>query len=133
MKKQLVFISLAALFTLGGCATMLAPSRESLGSLPVVKFGDAVPADKEFILYFPAGKPIPTHVSIKGTLFAQEADQTLNVTLRKDVYTYKHWISFDRTNWLKGDDAIASNLEIKIPSYDHPQPGIIKIQMDIKK
>ena len=132
MKKQLVLISLASLFALSGCATMLAPSRESLSSLPVVKFGDAVPADMEFILYFPAGKLVPTHVSIKGSLFAQEAEQTLNVTLRKDVYTYKNWVSFDRTNWLKGDEAIASNLEIKIPSYEHPKPGVIKIQMDTK-
>src|SRR6185437_13461317 len=74
--KKLAFLGAAAwLFAAAGCASMQQPSAEELGRLPVVQFGDPVPAGGEYILFFPADKPIPTNVAIKGNIFSREAEQ----------------------------------------------------------
>ena len=127
--KKLAFLGAAALLA-AGCASMQQPSGEELSRLPVVRFGDPVPAAGEYILFFPADKPIPTNVAIKGNIFSREAEQRLEVTLHRDIYVYKDWISHDRVNWRNGRQAIKSDFQIVIPGYRHPQPGLIKIQMD---
>ena len=117
----------ASLFA--GCASVQ-PSAEELSKLPVVQFGEPVPAGSEYILFFPADKPIPTNVSIKGNIFATEAEQRLDVTLRRGIYAYKNWISYDRTTWHDGREAIKTNIQVVLPSHAYPKPGFVKIQMD---
>ena len=128
----LPFLGAALIIAFSGCATLQKPTNETLSSLPVITYGDQVPAGKDYILYFPAGRPIKTFVSIKGTAFAQEAEDTLEVTLKKDIYTYQRWISYDKNKWIYGSDAIDFKLEIKVPGYKHPKPGIIAVKMDDK-
>lgn len=123
---------MVALVGLGGCASLQKPTTESLAAIPVVEFGENAPANGNFILYFPAGKPIPVLATIKGSAFSQEAENTLNVTLKKDIYAYKQWVSFDRKIWQRGDDALDFNVEIKIPSPEHPKPGLMKLKVDLK-
>ncbi len=131
-KFILLLLGVALIITSSGCATLQKPTNETFASLPIIKYFDQVPAGKDYILHFPAGKPISTSVSIKGTVFAQEAEDILEVTLKKDIYAYQRWISYDKNNWIDGDDAIDFKLEIKIPGYKHPKPGIIAVQMDNK-
>jgi hypothetical protein len=114
---------------LAGCAS-LQPSAEELGKLPVVQFGQPVPAGGDYILFFPADKPIPTNVSIKGSIFAREAEQRLDVTLRKGIYSYKNWVSYDRVTWRKGQEAIKTDIRVVLPSHAHPEPGFMRVQMD---
>ena len=128
MIKTLRLPSIALLFV-AACVS-LPPSPESMSRLPVVEFGQTVPADGEYVLFFPAGKAIPLDVAVKGNIFAKDADQRVNVTLRKDIYVYKEWISYDRVTWRNGRDAIKSSAQMRIPGYKHPEPGLIKIQMD---
>ena len=71
-------------------------------------------------------------MSIGGNLFEETAEEILNVTLRDDIYTYKEWISFDRKTWVKGKDVLDTKFEIKIPGYEYPRPGFMKLQMDLK-
>lgn len=125
----LTFLSLA----LTGCAAMQKPTTERLTAMPVVEFGQPVPSGHEYVLHFAAGQPIPTNVSIKGNLFEQAAEQTLNVKLRRDIYVYKQWVSYDNVTWRDGQEVIQSNVELKIPSHQHPKPGIITVQMDEKR
>lgn len=132
MKNILVLLAMAALVGIGGCASLQKPTAESLGAIPMVQFGETVPASGDFILYFPAGKLIPVVVTIKGSVFSQEAENTLNVTLKRDIYAYKRWVSFDRKTWQRGDEALGFNVEIKIPGPEHPKPGLIKLQVDLK-
>jgi hypothetical protein len=132
MKNILVSLTIATLVGLGGCASLQRPTTESLSAIPVVQFGETVPANGDFILYFPAGKLIPVVVTIKGSALSQEAENTLNVTLKKDIYAYKQWVSFDRNTWQRGNDALGFNVEIKIPGPEHPKPGLIKLQVDLK-
>jgi hypothetical protein len=130
MIKTMRLSSIALLLFVAACASSQPPSLESMSMLPVIEFGGTVPTAKDYILFFPAGKPIPLDVAVKGNIFARDADQRVNVTLRKDIYAYKEWISYDRVTWRKGRDAIKSSAQIRIPGYQHPEPGLMKLQMD---
>ena len=66
MTKTYRIPALAASLLVAGCASWQTPSPDALGSLPVVKFGDSRPADRDYILFFPADTPIATTVSIKS-------------------------------------------------------------------
>ena len=131
MRKLFWLIIIIAVSAFSGCATLQKPSQELFTSFPIITFGESVPPDGKFILYFPAGKPIPTKVSIIGNIFEQTAEEILYVTLHDDIYTHKDWISFDCKTWLIGKDVLDTKLEIKIPGYDYPNPGFIKLQMDV--
>jgi hypothetical protein len=127
--KMLRFLGTCLALLAAGCASQ-PPSPDELSKLPIVQFGEPVPAGKDYILFFPAHKPIPANVAIKGSIFAREAEQRLEVTLRKGIYAYKNWVSYDRVLWRIGQEAIKSDFQIMLPSYQHPEPGVIRIQMD---
>jgi len=127
--KALRALSVCALLVATGCATQ-PPSADSLSRLPVVQFGETVPAGADYILFFPPDKPIPVNVAVKGSLFAREAEQRLDVTLRRGIYSYKNWVSYDRVTWRNSQDVIKSDFRVMLPSYQHPEPGVIRIQMD---
>ena len=131
MRKLFWLTAVIAVSAFSGCTTLQKPTQEMFTNLPIITFSESVPTDGDFILYFPAGKPIPTKVSITGNLFEQTAEEILYVTLRDDIYTHKEWVSFDRETWHNGENVIDSILEIKIPGYDYPKPGFIKLQMDL--
>ena len=128
MTKILTALTAVALLQLGGCASL--PSSESLRDIPVVKFGDPVPAGRDYVLFFPPDTPIPLTTSVKGNIFAKEAEQELQVTLRRGIYAYRNWISYDRVNWRVGREAIQGDVEVRLPGYNHPQPGTVKIRLD---
>jgi hypothetical protein len=115
---------------LGACAAPLDTAR--LNTLPVVEFGQPVPRAGDYVLHFPAGKAIATDVAIGGNLFKQPAREVLRVKLKRDLYSYKKWVSFDRQHWLPSRDALAFKLDIKIPSYKFPQPGHIRLDLSEK-
>jgi hypothetical protein len=131
MKKMLVLL-LATVAGLAGCAGLGSLKSEEVRDLPLVKFGDVVPPNQDFVLYFPAGQPIPTVVRIQGNLFDRAAEETVSVTLRKDIYAYKEWVSFDRQHWSKGNEALELIVNIQAPSYRHPWPGLIKLEFNQK-
>ncbi len=126
--KRLIPICLAGLIV-AGCATLAPPAGETLNRLPVVRFGDAVPAG-EFILHFPAGQPIPVSVAVGGNLFTQDVNNSFSVALKQDVYAYKEWASLDRVNWVRGDKLVDFKFVLKVPGHRHPKPGLIKIDMN---
>src|SRR3970040_889339 len=82
MKKPLLIV-LATVAGLAGCAGFGNLKSEEVRDLPLVKFGDVVPQNQDFILYFPAGQSIPTVVQVQGNLFERSAEETVSVTLRK--------------------------------------------------
>src|SRR5262249_2259438 len=119
----------ACALLLGGCASV-PPSAEELNRLPVVQFGEPVPAGGDYILFFPADKPIPVDVAVRGSIFAREAEERLCVGRRKGIYSYKNWVSSDRVTWRKGQEAIKTDIRIVLPSHAHPEAGSMKVQMD---
>lgn len=124
--KMLAALVLPA--ALAACSSL--PSADELRKLPVVEFGQPVPAGADYVLFFPAGKPITTEVAIKGSIFAREADERVDVTLRRGIYAYRDFVSYDLVTWRPGREVIKTDFQIRLPGYKHPEPGIISIRMD---
>ena len=120
-----------ALASLTGCASLFPPSATTLASLPVVTFPEAPPAG-DFIFRLPAGQPIPSRVAIQGTALASGAEQTLAVTLPRDLYVHKRWVSEDGKNWKPLGDTLAIALSLSLPSDEHPKPGEMILRIDRK-
>ncbi len=127
--KILVVLSLLCLLP-AGVEAVSSPSFAELAKLPVVRFGDPVP-DKDYILFFPAGKPVSIDVTIGGSLFAGADHAKLTVTPVREVLVYREWASLDGVNWLPRGELIRSDVDVKVPGYNHPQSGVLKVRMDL--
>lgn len=116
---------------LNACAVQ--PSQSEIQALPVIQLGDAIPKNGEYILYFPAGKKITTTAEIKGDIFERVASKPLSVALKRDIYSYKNWLSYDKLTWLSDKDVLAVRLELNLPSYYYPHSGNITLQVSEKE
>ncbi len=106
------------------------PSYEALAKLPVINFGETVPAT-DHILLFPAGKPVSFSVFIMGSLFESPVNADLTVKPVRDIMIYREWASLDGRAWVPRGDLIRSDVEAKIPGYNHPYPRELKVRMDL--
>lgn len=113
-----------------GVAAAASPSYENLAKLPVIEFGEPVPGG-DYILLFPAGKPITISVTIDGSLFSRTADAELTVSPARPIMVFKDWASLDGVKWIPRGELIRSDVLVKIPGYNHPQPGLLKVRMDL--
>jgi len=111
-------------------AAASSPSFEMLSKLPVVRFGDPIPAT-DHILLFSAGQPISISITIEGSLFSQTAKSELTVTPAREVFVYRDWASLDGLVWMQRSELIKSDVVVKIPGYNHPAPGVLKVRMDL--
>jgi len=125
-------VAAAFLFCLlsSGIAAAASPSYETLAKLPVISFGETVPAT-DHILLFPAGKPVSFSVFIMGSLFESPVNADLTVKPVRDIMIYREWASLDGRVWMPRGDLIRSDVEAKIPGYNHPYPGELKVRMDL--
>jgi len=129
--KLRYFSPIVLLLALGGCA--IPPSNSELSQLPVIPFGQPIPENSDYILYFSAGKVITTDVNLEGNLFQHPAQQKIKVKLTKDIYSYKEWMSYDKQHWLSGQEALKFKVDIKIPGYHYPRPGHITLNLSENK
>lgn len=128
--KILSSIFFAFLLFTNLAAAASAPSFETLSKLPVVRFGDPLPAS-DYILLFSAGQPITIAITIEGSLFSQPAKNELTVIPAREVFVYRDWASLDGLVWMQRSDLIKSDVVVKIPGYNHPLPGVLKVRMDL--
>lgn len=108
------------------------PSDAELAALPVIRLGHAKPAQGEYVVYLPASEAVTAVAKVQGNLFDQTDSKTLAVRLKRDIYLYKNWISYDKRQWLKAADAVQGNFHIQLPDYDHPQAGELLIELNTK-
>jgi hypothetical protein len=127
--KQLAIAIVLCLFS-AGIATAAPPSYNELAKLPVIRFGDPAPSS-DYILLFPAGKPVTISVSIEGSLFAKTAKAELMVTPEREILVFKDWASLDGVKWLPRSELIKSEVVVKVPGYNYPYPGVLKVRMDL--
>ena len=126
-----IFISVFLVCLLStSLAAASSPSFETLSKLPVVRFGDPIPSS-DHILLFSAGQPITISVTIEGSLFSQPAKSELTLTPSHEVFVYRDWASLDGLVWMQRSDLIKSDVVVKIPGYNHPAPGLLKVRMDL--
>jgi hypothetical protein len=115
-----------------GLATASPPTYEQLAKLSVIRFGDPVP-ETDYILMFPVGQPITISVSVEGSLFTKAAGAELAVTPIREFFVFRDWASLDGVKWVPRGDLIKSDVTMKIPGYNHPLPGMLKIRMDLEQ
>ena len=122
----------ALLFSLLSASLAVAspPSYDQLAKLPVIRFGEPVP-ESDYILMFPAGQSITISVSVEGSLFTKAAGAELEVTPTREFFVFRDWASLDGIKWVPRGELIKSDVLLKLPGYNHPLPGILKIRMDL--
>lgn len=132
--KQYVYTGIiAAGLSLGGCASLFPPKAEDLAQTPVVRFGEAAPSGKKFITYFPAGAPLPAVATVDGTLLERKVSAAMQVVLKRDVYLYRQWLSFDGKTWVNSDDAVGGKFLIELPGIkDGKNPGAMSAEFNLK-
>jgi hypothetical protein len=131
--KLIIFALSSVILFSGGCASLDRPAEDEFASLPVVQFGDSVPVDGKYILHFPPGVPIDTPVTFGGNLFTGDDMKVLTVTPIEDIYVYKEWVSYDRENWQDADKTMSTDLQLKLPGYNHPRAGYLNLRLDRKE
>lgn len=131
MKPISLLMSLALTLSLGACA--VPPGAADMADVPVVRFGQAAPAGKEFVLYYLAGTPLPVVATVDGSLLAKSGKATLDVATNRDVYVFRQWVSFDGKTWTRGDSAVTGNFEVVLPGQrTGGEPGALSARFDVR-
>ena len=131
MKLTRILIIAAACAALGACAT-LPPSSAEIAKVPQIRFGQPLPKDNNYVLLFPAGTPLPVYAAVDGSLFERGDNATLHVTLKRDVYVYRQFASFDGKDWHYSRNLVDTNLELQIPQKDGSNAGLLHLKLDQK-
>lgn len=122
---------IACLLPLGACA--IPPSGADLADVPVVRFGQPAPAGKDFILFYPAGTPLPVLATVDGSLLAKTGQSALEVATVRDVYVFRQWVSFDGKTWVAGNNAVGGRFEITLPGErTGAEPGTLSARFDLR-
>lgn len=130
--KTLPALLLASL-SLAACASLAPPSAEEMATLPVVTYGQPAPAGQAFILHYPAGTSLPVTAAVSGSLLAREARTDLQVSLKRDIYTYQTWASFDGKTWAPGHDLVSGRIAMALPGEsDGRSPGSLTAEFNLK-
>ncbi|MGD0960423.1 MAG: hypothetical protein ABSB19_11510 [Methylomonas sp.] len=126
---------LPAIFMVGvlsGCSILCPPpSAAELAQLPLVAYPDK-PGAGDFIYKLPAGVPIDVHVLAEGGALAAAVDQTVSASLVHDLYLHKGWASEDGRHWVKTQDLIDTRFTLKLPTYQTPGPGEMRLTINRK-
>lgn len=131
MKRLILSSIIAASTALTACAG-LPPSASDIAKAPQIQFGQPLPEGKDYVLHFPAGTPLPVSTVVDGSLFEHDGHATFNVTLKRDVYVYRQFASFDGQNWQPARNLIETQLELQIPQKDGSNAGMLHLKMDQK-
>ncbi|MFZ2996654.1 hypothetical protein [Sphingobium sp.] len=131
MKLARTLFAAATCIALSACAG-LSPNTTEIAQAPQIRFGQPLPAGDNYVLLFPAGTPLPVSTVLDGNLFEREGQSTLHVTLKRDVYIFKQFASFDGKNWQPARSLVETNLELRIPQEDGSNAGYLHIKMNQK-
>lgn len=131
MKLTRIMITAIACVVLSACAG-LPPSTADIAKAPQIRFGQPLPKGDNYVLLFPAGTPLPVSTVVDGSLFEHNSQATLHVTLKRDVYVYRQFASFDGKNWRPARELIETRLELQIPQKDGSNAGILHLKLDQK-
>lgn len=82
-----------------GCGVDMPPSESEMKAMPVVKMGSSSPLPDKYVLYLPKGQSFPVEISLKGYLLKSPVKQKVMISLDRDVYLYKYWMSYDGKSW----------------------------------
>lgn len=132
---------LACASLLTACAGLGAPSSADIQRLPVVRYGQAAPADRDFVLLYPAGVDLPVDVKVSGSLLAKSDEARLTVRVKRDVFVYRDQVSFDGKTWQRGQGSVGGQVVLSLPGdvpgsngqlRDGVSPGVLAARFDLR-
>ncbi len=133
--KRLLLPLLASL-SLAACSSLPmgpAPTAAETAKLPVITLGQQpLPPGDAYVLYFPAGTPLPIRTDVDGSAFAQSGESTLHVTLKRGIYGYRQYASFDQKTWVPWNQMLATQFHLHIPGKDGKNAAVLHLQMDLR-
>ncbi len=112
---------------LASCASMSPPTSLLIESVPVINVGESNDVPEEHIVFIPANTEFPVQFSIKGTIFNQNISSIVMTSLKKDLYLYKHWSSFDGKSWIKSHKLMRGEISAGIDKSG----GKVEIILDL--
>lgn len=128
-----LFISSTASLLLSACANLLPPSSSELAALPVVRYGTPAPSGQAYVLHYPADAALPVTARIGGNLLEENAESQLQVKLKKDVYLYQQWLSFNGKDWQASQQLIGGKISLHLPGEkDGRNPGELSAEFNQK-
>lgn len=131
MKLARMIFAATICAVLAACAG-LPPSPAEIATVPQIQFGQALPEGDNYVLHFPAGTPLPVFTVVDGNLFERDGQATLHVTLKRDVYVYRQFASFDGRTWQPARKLIETHLELQIPQKGGSNAGMLHLKIDQK-
>ena len=131
MKLPTIMIVITSVI-LAACAGLNGPNTRELAQAQRFEVGQPLPEGDNFILHFPAGTPLPVATKVSGNLFEQEAQSMAHVTLKRDIYTFRQFVSWDGKKWQRSDNLIGINLELQIPPKDGGNAGLLHVKLNQK-
>ena len=131
MKMARVLIVVITSTVLSACAG-LAPKPEALAKVSHIQFGQPLPQGNDYVLHFPAGSKLPVTAVVEGNLFEHSDQATMHVTLKRDVYAYRQFVSFDGVNWKPYPTLIDIRMALQIPQKDGGNAGVMRVKVDQK-
>ncbi len=100
--RMMIFALLV--FGLIGCGAIAPPAALVDGTMKVVQIGSDKPDTDEYVLHIPAGVKFPLRLFVHGSLLEEELELTKNISIKRDIYLYRQWTSFDGRKWLKPEE-----------------------------
>jgi hypothetical protein len=131
MRLVNILIVVATCAVLSACAGMQ-PKPDDIAKVPHFQFGQPLPQGNDYVLHFPAGTALPVAAVVDGNIFEHNDQTTMHVTLKRDVYVYRQFVSFDGVNWQPHRNLIDIRLELQIPQKDGANAGIVHVKVDQK-
>lgn len=104
--KRKTLLATITLLAVSGCASVQPPSRAEMAALPMVEIGSGKPPTEGYVLHIPADHPFPVKLVIDGQMLKKRSAADTQVSLRRDVYLYKHWLSYDSKTWIRSDQEV---------------------------
>jgi hypothetical protein len=86
-------------FGFWGCTTTNAPDVSLINALPVLEPGQETQDGDDYVLLLRSGVDVPVTITLAGSLLSKESTTHTSIQLKRDLYLYKHWSSFDGKTW----------------------------------
>ena len=131
--RNLLLPLLLASASLAACSSLPpgpAPTAAETSKLPVVTLGQPLPSGDAYVLYFPAGTPLPIRSVVDGSAFTRGAESTLHIVLKRGIYGYRQYASLDGQHWMPWDQMLKTQFQMHIPAKDGKDAAVLHLQMD---
>ncbi len=103
------------------------PTSRLIEQVPTVQIGAQTPKQEDYIVFIPAGKEFPLSFVTDGSLFSKRVVSTAMVSLSRNLYIYKQYISLDGKSWSKSENV----LKVDVNGGVVAEGGKVDLKIDV--